>query len=1116
MAVNEQTQIRVQPGILKLKAQLYHLPVFSRLEQHLAPGRKVGLHNIAGSFLAFVVEFSLEATGLSHLVVLPETEAAEKLVDDLHALLPEWKVAYFPAVESVPFDRGIFTPALHSMRLHALNVLLHQPASVIVTTATALLKRLPSPLALMDRVKELRVGQAYDRDALVDWLVEQGYERVDTVEELGQFSARGSIVDVFSFDADVPVRVEFDIDTIASMREFDVLSQLSTNRIGETTLVGQVSEEDNEATLLDYFAEGGVIFWENPTLCRKLMNDWLEEAELKVQNAGSDARHPAVKEVYAKPDSLFDPPKAFIQLNHHHLERPAADDIEFHCRPASVFQGNVKLFADYLRRRLGTQPSGSLPGTLILCDSAASRQQMEEILEAELGEVPPGLVLEGSLHHGFHLKEPDLEVLTDHEIFQRLRMHRRRRKIRMSGSLIRNLQSLKMGDFVVHVDYGIGQFMGTERIKVAGTERECLKLRYADDNILYVNLDKLNRIQKFVGEEGYQPRLTHLGSAEWERVKKRTRRAVERVARELVQLYAARLSQQGFAFSPDTIWQKELEAAFPYQDTPDQQKATEDVKKDMESPRPMDRLVCGDVGYGKTEIAVRAAFKAVMDGKQVAVLVPTTILAQQHYRTFKERMANFPVVVEVISRFRTPKEQKEILQRLAEGKVDILIGTHRLLSRDVQFHDLGLLIVDEEQRFGVKQKERLRALKVTVDTLTLAATPIPRTLHMSLMGARDLSNVDTPPANRLPIHTEITTWDDHLIYRAITREMERGGQVFFVHNRVQTIAAVAELLKRLVPSARIAVAHGQMKERELEKIMADFTNQQYDVLVATMIIENGLDIPNCNTIIVNRADQFGLAQLYQLRGRVGRADRQAFAYLIIPPQERLNETALKRLYAIEEFADLGSGMKIAMRDMEIRGTGNLLGHQQSGFINTVGYDLYQKILRDTVEAIQQETLPEEYLKQRMPEVDAAVDVDGDLYIPDDYIPSPSEKVAIYHRLLHLDNLSLIDGLVREMQDRFGPLPEQVSKLIEMVKIKKLASRLYVKHVKIVKDRMWLTFEPRAVEKEQFVELVLPRFINQAMTRLKFDQARGFKVTVHLKGNTELDRLSFAKNFLQAL
>jgi transcription-repair coupling factor (superfamily II helicase) len=515
-------------------------------------------------------------------------------------------------------------------------------------------------------------------------------------------------------------------------------------------------------------------------------------------------------------------------------------------------------------------------------------------------------------------------------------------------------------------------------------------------------------------------------------------------------------------------------------------------------------------------VAIRAAFKVVMEGKQSAFLVPTTILAQQHYHTLRDRLRNFPVNIEVLSRFRSQREQTKILERLALGDIDIIIGTHRLLSKDVKFKEIGLLIVDEEQQFGVKHKEQLRKLKVNIDTLTLSATPIPRTLQMSLMGARDLSSINTPPQNRLPIITEICSWDRELIYKAINSEIDRGGQIFFVHNRVQTIEGVGELLRQIVPNARIGIAHGQMRERLLEKVMNDFYDKKFDILLATMIIENGLDIPNCNTIIVNRADQFGLAQLYQLRGRVGRSDRQAYAYLLVPPHDRLSETALKRLYAIEEFSDLGSGLKIAIRDLEIRGAGNLLGHQQSGYINAVGYDLYQKILRESVHKLQEETLPDELLPDRPITVDAAVDVDTEVFIPDSYISSSNEKVLIYHRLLNLDTLVSIDDITRELRDRFGPLPSQVLNLIEMVKIKKLASQRFIKHLKIYKNKMTLTLDEKITEKDFFIEKELPRYINQKMAQLNFSQTDGLKINVSLSGKNTNDYISFAKNFLHAL
>ncbi len=1084
--------------------------------------REVKIRGVYGSFAALVALFLQQTFESPLLIITADNESAEKLADDLQTLAPSHLSAHLPADEVVPFDRGLFTPTLYSQRLNALSNLVEGKSRLLVVSPQSLIRRVEAPRQLQQNLLHLNVGEDFDRDFLIEWLVDAGYERRHTIEEIGQFSVRGGIVDVFSFEAESPVRIEFFGDTIESLREFDVLSQLSLRQVESVRLLGKSPTTEATESLLAYFPQNTIVLWLDVEAGQQAIARWWEDVESRLaQLQGDDALQEGFnttdpQQRYVTPDELQHQLNAFRRVIAARLGTRESFQVDFRVNPAPEFKGNIKLFARHLEERLNP-PDGSSPWKLIyLHDTTAARERMEELLEAESGFPPPLQYIEGELHSGFSLPQHRIEVFADHEIFNRLRMRRRKKRLRVAGSLLRNLNHLQYGDYVVHVDYGIGKYAGTERLKVAGREKEVVKLLYADNDVLYVNLDKLNRVQKYVSEEGVTPTLTKLGSPEWDRVKKRTRQAVQKIARELVELYAARMAQQGHAFSSDTLWQKELEAAFPYEDTPDQARATEEVKRDMESPRPMDRLICGDVGYGKTEVAIRAAFKAVMDGKQVAVLVPTTILAQQHFNTFRERMAMFPVQIEMLSRFRTPGQQKQILERLKAGEIDIIIGTHRLLSSDVTFKDLGLLIVDEEQRFGVTHKERLKKLKVTVDTLTLTATPIPRTLHMALMGARDLSTIDTPPSNRHPIITEITTWDPQLIYKAITYELNRGGQVFFVHNRVQTIDGMASMLRNIVPKARIQVAHGQMKERQLEKIMDDFYHRKFDVLVATMIIENGLDIPNVNTIIINRADQFGLAQLYQLRGRVGRSDRQAYAYLIVPPQERLNETALKRLYAIEEFDDLGSGLKIAMRDLEIRGAGNLLGHQQSGFINAVGYDLYQKILQEAVEHLQAQTLPETILQDRMPAVDAAVDVDADTYLPDEYIQAPNEKVVIYHRLLHAPDLRTIDALVKELRDRFGPLPPEALALIEMVKIKKLASDRYIKQVRIRGTKMILTFDERAVEKERFVEEELPRYINQQMAKLHFVQDKTMSAVVEIQGKTPLERFQFARNFLHHL
>ena len=1099
--------------MLKLKTKLHHLPEFEQVRKLIEKNQSIHLKGIYGSLLAIVISYLKEMLSVPQMIVLSNTDMAEKLNEDLETLMSVDEVSHFPTDEVVPFDEGIFTPALYSLRMRALTMAVEKQSPVIITTPSALFKKVPNPETIKHNIIHLEVNEDFDRELLIDWLSESGYERMNTIEELGQYSVRGGIVDVFSFESDTPYRLEFFGDTIESIREFEILSQLSTNQLQRIRLLGDSKKSNHDATLFDYFGSGSILFWEDFTECKKQLNDLWNEAENAFCEKKDKLEISSLDEKYVPPQQLLQKAEGYRQIHHSHLNVEKVIDINFQSVPSSVFGGSLKLFVNHIRNQIDSITKSNDQDVFILHNGKTSKDRLKEILEAELGDLIGIKFVDGELQTGFNLPNYNIEIFTDHEIFNRLKMRRRKRKIRISGGLIRNLKNLNIGDYVVHLDYGIGKYKGTEQINIAGAAKEKIKLIYQDGAILYVSLDKLNHIQKYVSEEGYEPKLTKLGGTDWERVKKKTKKAVETIAKELVRLYAVRISKNGHTYSSDTLWQKELEASFLFEDTTDQIKATMEVKQDMESPKPMDRLICGDVGFGKTEIAVRAAFKTVMEGKQAAILSPTTILAQQHCYTFKQRMLNFPLNIEVISRFKTQKEQKEIIKKLAEGEIDIIIGTHRLLSKDIKFKDIGLLVVDEEQRFGVKQKEKIKELKMTVDTLTMTATPIPRTLHMALMGARDLSNVDTPPNNRLPIITEITTWDPLLIYKAITYEMERGGQIYFVHNRVQTIDSFANAIRNIVPKARLAVAHGQMREKQLEAIMNDFYHKKYDVLLATMIIENGLDIPNCNTIIVNRADKFGLSQLYQLRGRVGRSDRQAYAYLIIPPQERLNETSIKRLYAIEEFGDLGSGLKVAMRDLEIRGAGNLLGHKQSGFINAVGYDLYQKILKETVENIQSDTLPVDYIKHRLPEVDASVDVDVDMYFSDEYIGTASEKVSIYHRLLNLDNLHLIDNLAEELKDRFGPLPEPAENLIEMVKIKKLASQLYIKQVRIVKNEMVLKFDPRATEKDIFVEKELSRYVNQKMTELQFTQSEQLSLNVKLKGNNNRDRISFAKYFL---
>ena len=712
------------------------------------------------------------------------------------------------------------------------------------------------------------------------------------------------------------------------------------------------------------------------------------------------------------------------------------------------------------------------------------------------------------------LPEANLQILTDHEIFDRFKKRRTYPKFK-NGEYLRSLRSLNLYDYIVHIQYGIGQYLGLQTIESGGSKRECIKLAYAEDDVLFVSVDRLNNVQKYASEEESIPKLTRLGTGEWERLKKRTKESIEKIAADLLRLQAQRKIKEGFSFSRDTHWQLELEASFPFEETDDQLVAIEDVKKDLEKDIPMDRLLCGDVGYGKTEVALRAAFKVVMDGKQVAILVPTTILAYQHFQTFRERMAEFPLNIEMLSRFRSTKEQKKVISKLAEGEIDIVIGTHRLLSDDIIMKDLGLLIIDEEQRFGVKHKEKLKKIRVSVDILTMTATPIPRTLHLSLMGARDLSHIETPPRNRLPVITEIHEWDDDLIHQAITKELERDGQVYFVHNKVKTIDGIRRIINEIAPTARVVIAHGQLPERELEKIMFDFIHKKYDVLISTMIIENGLDIPNVNTIIIDHADKFGLAQLYQLRGRVGRSDIQAYAYLLVPHASRLTDLAQKRLRAIQDFADLGSGFKVALRDMEIRGIGNILGKEQSGNLQAVGFDLYCQLIDESVHKLKREIQGEETNGDLKRLSDVNIDVDFDLMIPKEYIYNETERVSIYHRLVNFRNPQELESIENELIDRFGPIPKEVTRIMDAIELKILAGKLMASHIRLNKKNLILKFPDDLAEVKEFHEKIVPGLMSFKDTEVIFtgDQ-KSPHVQFILTSESKDEQIEEAKNILQ--
>jgi len=922
---------------------------------------------------------------------------------------------------------------------------------LVVTSAEALTEKLVPSEQFHESSIHLSKGDTCPIDSLSESLSDQGYRPVRFVDSPGEYAIRGGIFDVFPFSGEYPVRMEFFGDEIDTIREFDPDSQRSIAYLNETRLVPNAAASDagDKESLLSYLPDSALLVVDEPGVVRSEIESFFERAE-KSFNELNDNSLPAPSDDYLTPSEWNESitGRGIIYTGSFSEDIPDAFLVTLDAAPHPPFGGSFKLLRNYISEHNGT--------TLILTDHENQKERFEELL-GEPDETFRYRVLTKTLHEGFVLTDSGLSVLTDHQIFNRYHRAKIKRKRVRGGISFKELKDLNIGDYVVHVDYGIARFAGFKKIEVRKATQEAAVLRYKDDSILYVNVSSLHKIQKYSGKEGKEPRISKLGSPEWAKKKAGTRKKVKDIARDLIELYAKRKAQNAFSFDPDNPWQTEMEARFEYEETPDQMDAIVAVKRDMESPHPMDRLICGDVGFGKTEVAVRAAFKAVMDQKQVAILVPTTILADQHYKTFVNRMKDFPIEVAAISRFRTAAEQKKIVERLESGKVDILIGTHRIVSDDVKFKDLGLLIIDEEQRFGVSVKEKLKKFRATVDVLTLTATPIPRTLQFSLMGARDLSIINTPPPNRQPVYTEIHSFDESLIRDAVIQEISRGGQVFFIHNRVKNIEQIADMVRELVPDVRVRFAHGQMTPSRLEKIISDFYRQRFDVLVSTNIVENGIDIANANTILINNANHFGLSELHQLRGRVGRSNRKAFCYLITPPIGTLTPEARKRLTALEEFSDLGAGFNIAMRDLDIRGAGDVLGAEQSGFISDIGFELYTKILDEAVKELKEteykDLFESEPLKPDYPETQVEFDLSA--YLEKEFVQDNVERLNLYRKLSEAADEQQIAEWEDEITDRFGPLPESGKNLVRAAKIKLIASRLLIKKVTIRSDRMWL-------------------------------------------------------------
>lgn len=953
--------------------------------------------------------FSQIAESGYHLVILPNQESAEYCCSDLYTLIEGDNVYYLPT-SGKSVERSNYKSTLGVQRTAAINKLIENSGkfTVVVTYPDALEESIPTVRKIKDSLFKIKVGDEVSHEEIIKNLSSLGFEKVDFVSSPGQYAIRGSIVDIFSFSFNFPYRISFWGNEVESIHVFDSNTQLSKNEEKEINIISNISSSDSE--------EGKII-----SILPKNTTIWLDSSDM-----------------YRQKEFFFE----LAGYNQIYFDTPLSEDssrsVVFNISPQPVFNKNFELLTEDIRNKLENGYKVYIYG-----EKESQLDRLKSILYQNGGLIPE-FVKGKNIHSGFIDSENKICCYSDHEIFDRFHRVSLRRTVEKSEQLtINDLNAFNIGDYVVHIDHGIGIFGGLVRIKDdKGVMREMVEIQYKDGGTLYFSVHSLNKISRFRSKDGEPPKISKLGSKSWTVLKASAKSRVKDIAKDLIQLYAKRRASRGFAYSPDSCLQEELESSFMYEDTPDQESATIAVKRDMEDTCPMDRLICGDVGFGKTEIAVRAAFKAVYDNKQVAVLVPTTILALQHFNTFKERLKNFPCNIEFVSRLRTAKEISDIQERLKHGNIDILIGTHKILGSTFNFKDLGLLIIDEEQKFGVSAKEKLRELKASVDTLTLTATPIPRTLQFSLLGARDLSIINTPPPNRIPVQTEIILFDQKEIKSIIDYELNRGGQVFFLHNKVEELSAIEEILHRLVPDMRICVAHGQMESKELENKILDFMRGDYDLMLCTTIIENGLDIPNANTIIINQAQNFGLSDLHQLRGRVGRSNKKAFCYLIVPPLVSVTDDARRRLKAIEEFSDLGSGFNIAMQDLDIRGAGNLLGAEQSGFIMNMGYETYQKILAEAMEELGMETgiVTKNNISNSFV-CDCRIEIDEPAQIPDDYIDIPTEKIRIYRQLDAMESEKAIDRLASEIKDRFGEFPDEVTNLFDVVKLRNVGSSL---------------------------------------------------------------------------
>jgi transcription-repair coupling factor (superfamily II helicase) len=1026
--------------------------------------QKIQLNGLIGSSLSFVVQSLFKKTEMPFLLILNDKEEAAYYLNDLEQMIGQEDVLFYPGSYRRPYQIEDTDNANVLLRAEVLNrINSRKKPAIIVTYPEALFEKVVTRKELDKNTLKVAVGDKVSIDFINEVLFEYEFKRVDFITEPGEFSVRGGIVDVFSFSNDNPYRIEFFGDEVESIRSFDVETQLSIEKQKKITIIPNVENkffQENRESFLEYINNQTVIFiQDSDSLFTKLDKLFAKATEI-FENLNATINHVVPEQLYLNQKEFIKKSLDFsiVELSSRPIYK-IAKAFEFYIKPQPSFN---KQF-DLLLHNLNDNHFNGYKNYLFCSNDAQAKRffdifsSLDEENAENIRKQYNTIVL--PIYQGFIDEENQIACYTDHQIFERYhKFNLKSNYSKKQNITLKELTTLSIGDYVTHIDHGIGKFGGLQKIQVEGKTQEAIKLVYADNDIVYVSIHSLYKISKFNGKDGTPPKIYKLGSNAWKILKQKTKARVKHIAFNLIQLYAKRKLEKGFRFAPDSYLQNELESSFIYEDTPDQTKSTAEVKADMESDRPMDRLVCGDVGFGKTEVAIRAAFKAVDNSKQVAVLVPTTILAYQHYRTFSERLKDMPVSVGYLNRFRTAKQKAETLQQLAEGKLDIVIGTHQLVNKNVVFKDLGLLIVDEEQKFGVNVKDKLKTIAANVDTLTLTATPIPRTLQFSLMAARDLSVITTPPPNRYPIETNVVGFSEELIRDAISYEIQRNGQVFFINNRIENIKEVAGMIQRLVPDARVGIGHGQMEGSKLEELMLAFMNGEFDVLVATTIIESGLDVPNANTIFINNANNFGLSDLHQMRGRVGRSNKKAFCYFICPPYSAMTDDARKRIQALEQFSELGSGFNIAMKDLEIRGAGDLLGGEQSGFINEIGFDTYQKIMNEAIDELKENEFKDlyenedsgvekEYVK------DLQIDTDFELLFSDEYINNVTERLSLYNELGNVTNEEDLIVFQNKLIDRFGPMPPRALALMNSIRIKWVATKVGIEKLVMKKGKM---------------------------------------------------------------